>query len=108
MMRDDDVIEGELCALVKGGEDEKRAAEEREALEDSKRLGGGLEVKTPLDVPEALGEPEGVYAQKTPAFSDIFAAVGTDLSHNIHCLATRRNATRSLQVAKSRLSLGGR
>ncbi|KAF9641821.1 hypothetical protein BDM02DRAFT_3194492, partial [Thelephora ganbajun] len=57
---DDDEIEGELRALVKGIEDEKRVAEEREALEELKRLGERLEeVKAPMDVPEAQPERAG-------------------------------------------------
>lgn len=56
---DDDEIERELRALVKDAEDDKLVAKERAALEDSKRLEERLgEVKTPSDVPEALGEPE--------------------------------------------------
>jgi len=56
---DDDEIERELRALVKDAEDEKLAASERAALDDSKRLEERLgEVKTPTDVPEVLGEPQ--------------------------------------------------
>ncbi|KAF9653780.1 hypothetical protein BDM02DRAFT_3182236 [Thelephora ganbajun] len=57
---DDDEIERELRALVRDVEDEKRVAEEREALEESKRLGERLEeVKVPMDVPEAQPERAG-------------------------------------------------
>jgi len=54
---DDDEIERELRALVQDAEDEKRAAKEREALEESKRLEERLaDVKTPSDVPDVVGE----------------------------------------------------
>lgn len=57
---DDDEIERELRALVQDAEAEKLAAEERAALEDLGRLEERLaEAKTPTDVPDALGEPEG-------------------------------------------------
>ena len=56
---DDDEIERELRALVQDAENEKLAAKERAALEDSKRLEERLgEMKAPTDVPDALGEPE--------------------------------------------------
>ena len=62
---DDDEIERELRALVQDAENEKLAAKERAALEDSKRLEERLgEVKTPMDVPEVLGEPERVAPAK--------------------------------------------
>ena len=55
---DDDEIERELRALVQDAEAEKLAANERAALEDSKRLEERLgEVNTPTDLPEVLGEP---------------------------------------------------
>lgn len=54
---DDDEIERELRALVQDAEDEKRAAKERAALEDSERLEERLaDVKTPADIPDAVGE----------------------------------------------------
>jgi len=67
---DDDEIERELRALVQDAEDEKRAAKERAALEDSKRLEERLaDAKSPTDVPDAVeeqGRPapvkEGVHA----------------------------------------------
>jgi charged multivesicular body protein 7 len=67
---DDDEIERELRALVQDAEDEKRAAEERATLEDSKRLEEKLtDVKTPTGVPDAVEEQgrvtpvkEGVHA----------------------------------------------
>ncbi|KAF9653798.1 hypothetical protein BDM02DRAFT_3182252 [Thelephora ganbajun] len=56
----DDEIEGELRALAKGVEDEKRVAEEWEASEPLKRLKERLEeVKTPMDVPGAQLERAG-------------------------------------------------
>ena len=56
---DDDEIERELRALVQDAENEKLAAKERIALEDSKQLEERLgEMKAPTDVPDALGEPE--------------------------------------------------
>ena len=55
---DDDEIERELRVLVQDAEAEKLAANERAALEDSKRLEERLgEVNTPTDLPEVLGEP---------------------------------------------------
>ena len=55
---DDDEIERELRALVQDAEAEKLAANERAALEDSKRLEERLgEVNTPTDLPEMLSEP---------------------------------------------------
>lgn len=67
---DDDEIERELRALVQDAEDEKRAAQERAALEESKRLEERLaEVKTPTDITDVAGEQgitapvkEGVHA----------------------------------------------
>ena len=54
---DDDEIERELRALVQGVEDEKRAAKEREGLEDSKRLEEKLaDVMTPTDAPDVVRE----------------------------------------------------
>ena len=54
---DDDEIERELRALVQDAEDEKRAAKERAALEDSERLEERLaDVKTPADIPDAVSE----------------------------------------------------
>lgn len=54
---DDDEIERELRALVQGVKDEKRAAKEREGLEDLKRLEERLaDVMTPTDVPDVVGE----------------------------------------------------
>ena len=56
---DDDEIERELRALVQDAENEKLAAKERAALEDSKRLEERLrEMNVPTDVPDALGELE--------------------------------------------------
>ena len=56
---DDDEIERELRTLVQDAENEKLAAKERIALEDSKQLEERLgEMKAPTDVPDALGEPE--------------------------------------------------
>ena len=67
---DDDEIERELRALVQDAEDEKLAAKERAALEDSKRLEERLaDAKTPTDVPDTVEEQgraapmkEGVHA----------------------------------------------
>ena len=56
---DDDEIERELRALVQDAEDERRAAKERAALEDSKRLEERLaDAKSPTDVPDAVEEQE--------------------------------------------------
>ena len=57
---DDDEIERELRALVHDAEDEERAAKERAALEDSKRLEERL-AKTLTDVPDAV-EQQGMAA----------------------------------------------
>ena len=54
---DDGEIERELRALVQDAEDEKRAAKERAALEDSRRLEEKLaDAKTPTDVPGVVEE----------------------------------------------------
>ena len=59
---DDDEIERELRALVHDAEDEERAAKERAALEDSKRLEERLaDAKTLTDVPDAV-EQQGMAA----------------------------------------------
>ena len=59
---DDDEIERELRALVHEAEDEKGAAKERAALEDSKRLEERLaDAKTPTDIPNAV-EQQGMAA----------------------------------------------
>ena len=56
---DDDEIERELRALVQDAENEKLAAKERAALEDSKQLEERLgEMKAPTDVPDAPTELE--------------------------------------------------
>jgi len=56
---DDDEIERELRALVQDAENEKRAAKERAALEDSQRLEERLsDAKTPTDVPDPVEEQE--------------------------------------------------
>ncbi|KAF9642049.1 hypothetical protein BDM02DRAFT_3273609 [Thelephora ganbajun] len=56
---DDEEIEHWLCALVKDGEDEKYATEEREARGDLKRVEERLEVKTLMDVPGTQWEKVG-------------------------------------------------
>ena len=56
-INDDDEIDREFRALVQDAEDEKRAAKERAALEELKRLEERLaDVKTPADAPDVIGE----------------------------------------------------
>lgn len=62
---DDDEIEREFCALVQDAEKEKLAAQERAALDDTKRLEERLgETRVPADAPEMLDEPEGAAQSK--------------------------------------------